>query len=90
MFLLLTVYNSKEAAKEDLDAVHELYRAEALKTYDAAIVVKDENGKIHVEKHEKPTQTGAIAGLLWGRFSASSSRRACWPLELLALPQVAR
>lgn len=62
MFLLLTVYDSKEEAKEDLDAVHELYKAEALKTYDAAIIVKGDDGKMHIDKYEKPTQAGALAG----------------------------
>lgn len=66
LFLLLTVYESKEDAKEDLDAVHELYKAEALKTYDAAIVVKGEDGKVHIDKYEKPTQAGALAGATVG------------------------
>jgi uncharacterized membrane protein len=66
MFLLLTTYDSKEDAKADLDAVHELYKAEALKTYDAAIVVKGDDGKVHIEKYEKPTQAGALGGAAAG------------------------
>jgi len=38
-------------------------------TYDVAAIHKDENGKVHVKKHEKPTQHGA-----WG-VSRSRTRR---------------
>jgi uncharacterized membrane protein len=44
-------------------------RAFAAGTYDVAVITKDAEGKVHVEKHEKPTQHGArggIAGALVG------------------------
>ena len=35
-------------------------------TYDVALVTKDDDGKVHVEKHEKPTQHGAWGGIAVG------------------------
>ena len=35
-------------------------------TYDVALVTKDADGKVHVEKHEKPTQHGAWGGIAVG------------------------
>ncbi|MBN2168810.1 MAG: DUF1269 domain-containing protein [Actinobacteria bacterium] len=62
VLLYLAVYDSREDAKEDLEAVHELYAAGGLKTYDAAIVDKTDDGKVHVVKREKPSQAGALGG----------------------------
>jgi uncharacterized membrane protein len=35
-------------------------------TYDVAVISKDAGGKVHVEKHEKPTQHGAWGGIAVG------------------------
>ena len=35
-------------------------------TYDVAVISKDGEGKVHVEKHEKPTQHGAWGGIAVG------------------------
>ena len=35
-------------------------------TYDVALVTKDADGKVQVEKHEKPTQHGAWGGIAVG------------------------
>ena len=35
-------------------------------TYDAAVINKDDNGKVHVHKHEKATQHGAWGGIAVG------------------------
>ena len=35
-------------------------------TYDAAIINKDANGKVHVSKREKPTQHGGWTGAAIG------------------------
>jgi uncharacterized membrane protein len=63
IFVYGGVYDSVDDAKADYEAVRDLHSIGAIGTYDAAIVAKDDNGKVHVKKHEKPTQHGAWSGL---------------------------
>jgi uncharacterized membrane protein len=63
VFLYLAVYDSEDDARLDYDALLELHAAGVVGTYDAALVVKDADGKVHVHKHEKPTQHGAWTGI---------------------------
>jgi uncharacterized membrane protein len=65
VFLYLAAYSSEEDAQADYEALKELHAAGLVGTYDAAIVTKGE-GKVHVHKHEKPTQRGAWTGLAVG------------------------
>jgi uncharacterized membrane protein len=65
VFLYLAAYSSEDYARADYDALKDLHAAGLVGTYDAAIVVKDA-GKVHVHKHEKPTQHGAWTGLAVG------------------------
>ena len=44
----------------------DLHAAKLVGTYDVAVVTKDADGKVHVEKHEKPTQHGAWGGIAVG------------------------
>ena len=41
----------------------ELHRQKVVGSYDVAVISKDDDGKVHVSKHEKPTQHGAWSGL---------------------------
>jgi uncharacterized membrane protein len=67
MFLYAGEYDSVEDAKADLEALKELHRQDVVDTYDAAIVTKNEEGKVKiVDKIEKPTQHGGWAGLAVG------------------------
>jgi uncharacterized membrane protein len=67
MFLYVGEYESVDDAKADLDALKELHRENAVGTYDAAVVTKNERGKVKiVDKIEKPTQHGGWAGLAVG------------------------
>jgi uncharacterized membrane protein len=70
VFVYVAAYNSEADAREDFDVLRELHAAGVVGTYDAALVTKDDEGKVHVHKHEKPTQhgawTGAGAGALVG------------------------
>jgi uncharacterized membrane protein len=66
VFLFIATYDSPEGATEDYDAVKLLHKEKVIGTYDAAIVSKDEHGKTHVKKHEKPTQHGAWGGVAAG------------------------
>jgi uncharacterized membrane protein len=66
VFLFIGTYGDQEVAAADLEVVRDLYAAGAIGTYDAAIAVKHADGKVTVEKHEKPTQHGAWTGIAVG------------------------
>ena len=56
-----------EDAKADLEALKELHREHIVGTYDAAVVTKNEEGKVKiVDKIEKPTQHGGWYGAAVG------------------------
>ena len=67
MFLYAGEYDSVDEAKADLEALKELHREDLVGTYDAAVLTKNEEGKVEiVDKTEKPTQHGGWAGLAVG------------------------
>src|SRR4051794_41222176 len=57
-----------DAAFAGYEAVKELYRqVMSSNDFDAAVIAKDVDGKVHiVKKHEQPTRHGAAVGLGWG------------------------
>ncbi len=66
LFLYAAVYDDIGDAMADYDAVFELHDAGAIGTFDSAVIRKDEDGKVHVTKTEKPTQHGAWTGAAVG------------------------
>jgi len=67
MFLYAGEYESVEEAKADLEVLKEFHREDLVGTYDAAVLTKNEEGKVEiVDKIEKPTQHGGWAGLAVG------------------------
>jgi uncharacterized membrane protein len=66
VFIYVASYADRTDASTDYVALMDLYETKVLGTYDVAMVAKDEAGKVHVEKHEKPTQRGAWGGILVG------------------------
>jgi hypothetical protein len=67
MFLYAAEYESVDDAKADLEALKKLHREHIVGTYDAAVLTKNEEGKVKiVDKTEKPTQHGGWAGLAAG------------------------
>jgi uncharacterized membrane protein len=63
VFLYAASYASLDDAEADYDALLlDLHDADLVGTYDVAIINKDEEGKVHITKHEKPTQHGAWTG----------------------------
>ena len=67
MFLYAGEYESVDDAKADLEVLKELHREDLVGTYDAAVLIKNEDGKVEiVDKIEKPTQHGGWAGLAVG------------------------
>jgi uncharacterized membrane protein len=63
VFLYVAAYGSEADAREDYEVLKDLHAAGIVGTYDAALVTKDDEGKVHVHKHEKPTQHGAWTGI---------------------------
>ncbi len=66
VFVYVATYPNVDDAKMDFTAVKDLYSRGVIDTYDAAVVNKDVNGKVHVSKQEKPTQKAAWAGAAVG------------------------
>jgi uncharacterized membrane protein len=66
VFLFLGVYGNPVDATADLELVRELHASGVIGTYDAGIAVKQVDGSVTVEKHEKPTQHGAWTGIAVG------------------------
>jgi uncharacterized membrane protein len=66
VFLYAATYSDSEQAFADYDILHELHAEKLVGTYDVALITKDADGKVHVRKHEKPTQHGAWGGIAVG------------------------
>ena len=67
VFLYVGEYDSVDDARADLDELKQLHSEHVVGTYDAAVLTKNEEGKVKiVDKIEKPTQHGGWAGLAVG------------------------
>jgi uncharacterized membrane protein len=55
-----------EQTRADYDIVKDLHAVGAVGTYDAAVVTKDDAGKVHVNKDEMATRHGAWGGAAVG------------------------
>jgi uncharacterized membrane protein len=66
VFIYVATYANSEDANADYERLVELHVEDLVGTYDVALVTKDADGKVHVEKHEKPTQHGAWGGIAVG------------------------
>jgi uncharacterized membrane protein len=66
VFIYAATYTDRADAIADYDSLLDLHADKLVGTYDVAIVTKDADDKVHVEKHEKPTQHGAWGGIAVG------------------------
>jgi uncharacterized membrane protein len=66
MFLFIGTYPSEAAARADYEVVKDLHTVDVVGTYDAAVVTKDESGKVHVNKDEMATRHGGWGGAAAG------------------------
>jgi len=68
LFVIAAAYDEVDAAVADYEAVTEIYHeVKTSNDFDAAVVDKDDDGKVKiVKKHEQPTRHGAAVGLGWG------------------------
>jgi uncharacterized membrane protein len=65
-FIYVATYPDESTAREDYRAVKQLHSAGLVGSYDAAVVTKDANGKVHENKDETATRHGAWWGVAAG------------------------
>jgi uncharacterized membrane protein len=65
-FIFVATYDSEDDAQADYDVVKELYAAKAIGNFDAAVVRKNDDGKVHINKDETATRKGAWGGAVVG------------------------
>ena len=66
VFVFIATYGGMVDARADFEAVGDLHDRGIIGTYDAALVEKDSQGKVHVHKREMPTRKGAWTGIAVG------------------------
>jgi uncharacterized membrane protein len=66
VFMYVGTYPSEAAARADYEVVKDLHAVGAVGTYDAAVVTKDDAGKVHENKDEMATRHGAWGGAAVG------------------------
>jgi uncharacterized membrane protein len=66
VFIFIGTYADEASARSDYEVVKELHLAGAVGTYDAAVVTKDAEGKVHANKDEMATRHGAWGGAAVG------------------------
>ena len=79
VFIYVGTYGSEVDARADYDVVKDLHAMGAVGTYDAAVVTKDDSGKIHVNKDETSTRHGA-----WGGAGAGALIGILFPPSIIA------
>jgi uncharacterized membrane protein len=79
VFIFIGTYPDEAAARADYDVVKELHLAGAVGTYDAAVVTKDRDGRVHANKDEMATRHGA-----WGGAAAGAVVGILFPPSIIA------
>jgi uncharacterized membrane protein len=79
VFLYAAIYGDPADARADYEELLDLHALKLVGTYDAALIRKDAEGKVHVEKHEKATQHGA-----WGGIAVGAAIGVLFPPSVLA------
>jgi len=65
-FIYLATYPNESAALDDYQVVKDLHAGGLVGSYDAAVITKDANGKVHENKDETATRHGAWWGIAAG------------------------
>ncbi len=66
VLIYIGTYPNEDLAQGDYDIVKDLHAAGAVGAYDAAVITKDKDGKVHVNKDETATRKGAWGGIAVG------------------------
>jgi uncharacterized membrane protein len=83
VFLYIGTYPDEVAARADYDVVKDLHAVGAVGTYDAAVVTKDLDGKVHVNKDEMATRHGG-----WGGAAAGAVVGILFPPSIIGMAVV--
>src|SRR5215470_11748138 len=83
IFIFIGTYPDETQARDDYQVVKDLHSAGAVGTYDAAVVTKTSNGKVHVNKDETATRHGA-----WGGAAAGAAIGVIFPPAVLGAAAV--
>ena len=81
VFIYIGTYPNEAAARADYDVAKDLHALGAIGTYDAAVIKKDEAGKVHVNKDEMATGMQDGGAPQRGQWSAF-----CFPRRSSAPP----
>ena len=65
-FIFIATYPDEDAAQDDYQVVKNLHARGLVGSYDAAVVTKDADGKVHENKDETATRHGAWWGVAAG------------------------
>ena len=65
-FIFIATYPDEAAAQDDYQVVKDLHARGLVGSYDAAVVTKDADGKVHENKDETATRHGAWWGIAAG------------------------
>lgn len=79
VFLLVGAYSSVHDAKADYEVVKALHAEKVVGGFDAAVITKDDEGKVHVNKDETATRKGA-----WGGAGVGALVGILFPPSLIA------
>jgi len=82
-FIFIATYPNEVAARDDYQAVKDLHTRGLVGSYDAAVVTKDPNGKVHENKDETATRHGA-----WWGIAAGAALGAIFPPSILGAAAV--
>ena len=66
VFIYIGTYPSEASARGDYETVKDLHSLGAVGSYDVAVITKDDDGKVHVNKDESSTRHGAWGGVAVG------------------------
>lgn len=66
VILFIAIYRDEAAARGDYEVVRELHELDAIGSFDAAVVTKGDDGKVHVNKDETSTRGGVWKGVAAG------------------------
>ena len=83
VFLLVGAYSSVDDAKADYEVVKALHAEKVVGGFDAAVISKDDEGKVHVNKDETSTRKGA-----WGGAGVGALVGILFPPSLIATAAV--
>jgi len=82
-FILVATYPDEAAARADYQVVKQAHAQGLVGSYDAAVITKDRNGKIHENKDETSTRHGA-----WWGVAAGAAVGVLFPPSLLGAAAV--